>query len=59
MKFYIETLNDNGDEDEEDLQSIEECEYRDSENTLEDMCFCNLCECYMSKEECLEDCPLY
>jgi hypothetical protein len=54
----------NEDKDENDLQNIEECEHRDTTNTSydeyyeRDMCFCNVCQCYMSKEECLKDCPL-
>ena len=109
MKFYIETINDNGsgmkyntkeefleeislmiddcianggaffdvqvdsdascfcneEKDEKDLQSIENCEYRDITRTSyneykeRNMYFCNHCKCYMAKEECLEDCPLY
>lgn len=50
--------------DENDLQSIENCEYRDATKIAYDeyhereMCYCRQCECYMAKEECLTDCPL-
>ena len=55
--FYIEKKETN--------PEIENCEYRDVTNTAydeiykRDMYYCNWCECYMSKEECLVDCPLY
>lgn len=108
MKFYIETLNDNGsgmeyktkedflkeislmiddcianggtffdaqidsdascfcnNKDENDLQSIEKCKFRDVTKTSYDeyydreMYYCKQCQCYMAIQECLEDCPLY
>lgn len=52
-------------QEEKNTKSIEDCEFRDTKNTCYDeyneteMCYCKHCKCYMSKEECLEDCPLH
>jgi hypothetical protein len=55
--FYQEDEDKNKD-------SIENCECRDTTKTVYDeyyeteAYYCEQCKCYMTKQECLEDCPL-
>ena len=67
-KFDIQVFSDAScfycEHDKNDLQDVENCEYRDTTKTSYDeyyereMYYCEQCKCYMAKEECLTDCPL-
>lgn len=52
-------------QEDKDVNNIENCECRDTTNTHYDeyyeseAYYCEQCMCYMTKQECLTDCPLY